>query len=523
MRVLVAEEDLIISTRLQRILRGFGHEVEAVRDGITAWKLLEKNDAPRAAILDGILPGKGGLEIATELRSRNQQHYVYIITLAPNRESCEAVAAFEAGADGHLALPVTPAELAAQLRVAERVLAREEGFHRQIAELRQQLHAPQVPVPQLAPVVAADKVADSSTPSDEPHIAEAASRDTGEPGGVEVVPQAAEITCLPALRLETVVPVSRMQACFETMLRRIRYVPPAPVVPAEPMELTVCSAVVLEDQHLWADLKMEVTRRVAGALYRALMGEALASDTDQQDALEEVCNLCQGAWKTVLESAGLQPITPGAPSARPTRDVPLSPAGQQLGSFSFFLPGPIRVSVIEQLARVTDKPLGRICVGDVLADPFSIPGQKLPLLRRGTVLNPRYIARIGELLNGAPDEAPTLHVIEPSPLARILRRRWPRHSLDTPLVVIVGNGATDRRLFGQMRDISENGVGATLDGTLNLEQTVTLGFSLDGQAVFEVEATVRHRQGCHYGFEFLSAANRSTDKLKQAIRALTGC
>jgi CheY-like chemotaxis protein len=512
MRVLVAEEDLITLTRLKRTLHSFGHEVEGVRDGLAAWKCLQKSPGADVAILNGLLPRKSGLEIAAELRARSSPHYTYIILLAPNGAKCEAVEALDAGADGYLVLPVSAADLAAQLKVAERVLKREEKFHEQIAGLQQQLRTHNI-----EPVVA-----EAAAPTPEPPEAERPKAgddsSTAEAELQEEPPenQVPEVGNRP--------PISEMQACFESILRRIRYLPPPPVagISDERPDFTVYSAVVLEDEHLWLDLTMEMPRRVAEALYRALMPEAPRNDAELCDALEEVCNMCQGAWKANLENAGMEPCAPGWPAARRSHEIPQCSTAKRLGASGFSLPGPIRVTLLEHLAVVMDKPLAAISPGDVLLDSLSVPGQNLPLMKRGTALNARYIARIHERLKPPPDKIITLRIVEPSPLALFMRRR-PRTAMDALLIVTVKSEGKDKQLYGRVHDISEHGLGGSVSDPLSVGQTVTLDFAFDaGGEDFRLDAVVRHRQGFRCGFEFVNAPPQVAERLKKSVKELTG-
>jgi DNA-binding response OmpR family regulator len=141
MRILVADDDVITLTRLQRMLRSLGHEVEIVRDGFAASKYLEKSPGGSVAILNSSLPGKAALDITSEFRSRSRLHYTYVIVVASNNEKCNAVTALEAGADGFLGVPFSAAALTAQLKAAERILKDEEHLQKTIAELQEQLRS----------------------------------------------------------------------------------------------------------------------------------------------------------------------------------------------------------------------------------------------------------------------------------------------------------------------------------------------------------------------------------------------
>jgi len=59
-------------------------------------------------------------------------------------------------------------------------------------------------------------------------------------------------------------------------------------------------------------------------------------------------------------------------------------------------------------------------------------------------------------------------------------------------------------VHGRIRDISENGMGAVIPCALALNQQVTLEFSMEEGREDTVSATVRHRRGFLYGFDFVS-------------------
>jgi DNA-binding response OmpR family regulator len=525
MRLLVAEDDLFALTHLQRILRSLGHEAEVVRDGLAVWKRLAIGDAGGVAILNVNLPGKGGLEITREIRSLNLSRYTYVILMASRDENCDTTGALDAGADGFLRVPVTAAALAAQLKSAERILKYEDRCHKEITRLREQMRTQPVcgspPDHKTVPEQATVPIAPSAERAPE-QVIENPSREKGLKPPVLRYSFVSES----GAGSKDTISLREMQNCFSSALTRIHFVPDQSIdnVSKELPEFTVYAALVLEEQRRWLDLKLEMGRPVAAKLYRAFLSAAPPSDAELCDALEEVCNRCRDAWKAVLENTGLVPITAGWPIAKHTRDFPKQwSTARQVGSYSFMLPGSIRVTLLEQIARVSDKPLAAISLGDVLADPISSVGQKLELFKRGTVLNARYITRVRNLLSALPGESTKLRVIEPSPLALFGQRRWPRKAVDSSLAVFLPVGSAEAQLNGRVRTISESGLGAVLFGSLDLGQTVTLEFGIGGDAEFRIQAVVRSRQGLNCGFEFLSAPSQSVyDRLKEAVRALPG-
>ena len=60
MRILIAEDDSFSRTLLEPTLRRAGYEVIATEDGPRALQELDKEDPPRLALLDWIMPGLDG-------------------------------------------------------------------------------------------------------------------------------------------------------------------------------------------------------------------------------------------------------------------------------------------------------------------------------------------------------------------------------------------------------------------------------------------------------------------------------
>ncbi len=93
---------------------------------------------------------------------------------------------------------------------------------------------------------------------------------------------------------------------------------------------------------------------------------------------------------------------------------------------------------------------------------------------------------------------------EPS-MPRTERRRMRRSGLDRRLCVNSSHEGKPTTVFGRIRDISEDGLGAVIPCSLLIGQEVTLEFGMDDIEEIEVKAVVRHRKSFHYGFEFTGA------------------
>ena len=102
-----------------------------------------------------------------------------------------------------------------------------------------------------------------------------------------------------------------------------------------------------------------------------------------------------------------------------------------------------------------------------------------------------------------------------------LRRRYARYRCEFPVIVNLLSGTEQRRLNAHCRDVSEAGIGVLLAEELTLGEVATLTFTLPGVSQpWDVRAVLRHRRGYHYGFEFLSLADRQAKTLKTYLEDL---
>jgi len=126
MRILVAEDDALSRTLLERTLQRAGYSVVSVENGAQAIAELVKEDAPRLALLDWIMPEVDGVEVCRELRRRKEQAYTYLILLSSRESKEDIVAGLESGADDYLTKPFNVDELKARLRTGLRILELED-------------------------------------------------------------------------------------------------------------------------------------------------------------------------------------------------------------------------------------------------------------------------------------------------------------------------------------------------------------------------------------------------------------
>jgi sigma-B regulation protein RsbU (phosphoserine phosphatase) len=135
MEILIAEDDATSRMMLKAILIKWGYEVVETCNGDEAWQVLQREDAPRIAILDWIMPGISGDNLCRKLRRKTTLRPIYIILLTVRRDKADVIAGLEAGANDYIRKPFDREELRARVRVGERVVKLEAALVERIREL----------------------------------------------------------------------------------------------------------------------------------------------------------------------------------------------------------------------------------------------------------------------------------------------------------------------------------------------------------------------------------------------------
>jgi DNA-binding response OmpR family regulator len=113
-RVLIVEDEAHLAQGLRFNLQAEGHSVEVAGDGEGALdRLLAKKESYDAVVLDVMLPGKSGFDVAALLREK--KNYVPILMLTARGRPEDVLQGFASGADDYLAKPFELAILIARL------------------------------------------------------------------------------------------------------------------------------------------------------------------------------------------------------------------------------------------------------------------------------------------------------------------------------------------------------------------------------------------------------------------------
>ena len=120
--ILLVEDDPAVSASLKRRLTFEGFQVETATTGLEALEGL-RNCQPQLVILDVMLPGLSGFEVAERMRLESD---VPILMLTARDSVQDRVTGLERGADDYLIKPFAIEELLARLRaLLRRSLARD--------------------------------------------------------------------------------------------------------------------------------------------------------------------------------------------------------------------------------------------------------------------------------------------------------------------------------------------------------------------------------------------------------------
>jgi two-component system, cell cycle response regulator len=119
---LIAEDDPIFQRILVSWFKKWDYSVTAVENGLDAWEVLQRDDAPQLAILDWMMPGMDGIELCRKIRSHGRGPYRYVLLLTVKDDKQDLIEGLEAGADDYLTKPFDVDELRARVRAGKRIL-----------------------------------------------------------------------------------------------------------------------------------------------------------------------------------------------------------------------------------------------------------------------------------------------------------------------------------------------------------------------------------------------------------------
>jgi len=109
-RILVVDDDPEIVNLFAYALRRAGYQVEGVLDGRAALERA-RQVPPDLILLDVMMPGIDGYEVARQLRAEAATAAIPIVMLTARALIADQVEGLQAGANSYLVKPVTPSVL----------------------------------------------------------------------------------------------------------------------------------------------------------------------------------------------------------------------------------------------------------------------------------------------------------------------------------------------------------------------------------------------------------------------------
>ena len=134
--ILVVDDEPRNLRLMEAMLIPMGYRVQLAENGEKALKLLE-GISPDVILLDVMMPGMDGYEVARQVKSRETTRFIPIVMVTALQEVADRVKALEVGADDFLSKPVDKTELTARVRSLVKVKA----YHDHMKDYQEELEA----------------------------------------------------------------------------------------------------------------------------------------------------------------------------------------------------------------------------------------------------------------------------------------------------------------------------------------------------------------------------------------------
>ncbi|HSK24403.1 MAG TPA: response regulator transcription factor [Egicoccus sp.] len=111
-RIVVVDDERPLTALVTRYLEREGYEVHVAYDGPTALDVIAEVD-PDVVVLDLMLPGIDGLEVARRIREHADP---YVVMLTARTDEVDRIVGLRVGADDYVTKPFSPNELVARIQ-----------------------------------------------------------------------------------------------------------------------------------------------------------------------------------------------------------------------------------------------------------------------------------------------------------------------------------------------------------------------------------------------------------------------
>jgi len=139
MKILIAEDDAVSQLMLKAMVAKAGYEPVVTSDGLGAYEIFLKPDAPKLAILDWMMPGMDGVEVCRKIRELKYDEPPYLILLTSRDNKQDVIHGLKSGANDYVVKPYDVEELQVRIGVGRKVVELQALLAGRIVELQSAL------------------------------------------------------------------------------------------------------------------------------------------------------------------------------------------------------------------------------------------------------------------------------------------------------------------------------------------------------------------------------------------------
>ncbi len=143
--IMVVEDEPEIRELLSFTLSRAGYDVVAAETAEQALRLIDRS-VPELAVIDWMLPGMSGVDLARRLRSDELTAALPIIMLTARGEEADKLKSFESGVDDYVTKPFSPRELLARMKALLRRTGAPENNLLEVAGIKLDLSSHRVSI-----------------------------------------------------------------------------------------------------------------------------------------------------------------------------------------------------------------------------------------------------------------------------------------------------------------------------------------------------------------------------------------
>lgn len=124
MKILIAEDDVVVRKLLEHLLHNWGYDLEVCSDGTSAWEKISSNNPPDIAILDWFMPGLTGVEVCQRAQSTHyaERNFIYYMITSATVNKEQIVKALHSGAHDFILKPIDHEGFRMRISVAEKTV-----------------------------------------------------------------------------------------------------------------------------------------------------------------------------------------------------------------------------------------------------------------------------------------------------------------------------------------------------------------------------------------------------------------